>query len=269
MTATKIKTTALVLLIGMIGLTGLIACNTNADGKKAEPDKSAKEGKVVLADTAAYALMKQKCAACHMLKPDPSKRGAMLAPPMIRVKEHYEPSFQTRDEFVDAMGAFVLNPIEEDVLMPGAVRKFKLMPNLGLSEQEAKLIAGVIYDTDFGSIPKMKMENSANINLNDGKKWKLKPDHIAMMSRVNQKLGQFESDKLEDYNQLGKEVFAEVKTILLDKDYNDELVQQLHYFFGRTEGNLHDLQSCKTVEEGKKLVAGLKQKFSKFDTYFE
>ncbi len=268
MNTTKIKTTAFLLFIGAASVFSLTNCNSNADASKSEVSKSTTD-EVASVDSTAYKMMEQKCTACHMLKPDPSKRGAMLAPPMMRIKEHYAPSNQTREEFVNAVAAFVLNPTEDAVLMPGAVRKFKIMPNLGLTEQDAKLIAEAIYDTDFGSMPKMQMEHSGSLSLNDGAKWKLKPENVATMHAINEKLNSFDSENIEDYNQLGKDVFADIKTVLLDQDYKDSLVQQLHFFFGGAEGDLHDLQSCKSVEDGKKLVEDLKQKFSKFDTYFE
>ena len=40
--------------------------------------------------------------------------------------------------------------------MPGAVRKFNLMPNLGYNKEEIKLIAETLFEIDFGTMPKMK-----------------------------------------------------------------------------------------------------------------
>jgi mono/diheme cytochrome c family protein len=75
-------------------------------------------------NTVGYDLMKQNCFVCHMETPNPSKRGRMIAPPMLRVIEHYKPNYSDKDAFVKAIINWVKKPSEDKVMMPGAVLKF-------------------------------------------------------------------------------------------------------------------------------------------------
>ena len=43
--------------------------------------------------------------------------------------------------------------------------------------------------------------------------------------------------------QLGKDVFNDAKTIMLDDSYQDELFNQIHIFFAGIENNMHTLMS--------------------------
>lgn len=121
-----------------------------------------------------YQLMKQKCFICHLETPDPAKKDQMLAPPMVRVQQHYKPAFPAKDDFIDAVMAYVKNPSEENTLMPGAVKRFKVMPKLTYEDKELQLIAGALYKTDFNSSPNMNSSmQQAKMQLDNGKKWKL------------------------------------------------------------------------------------------------
>ncbi len=53
---------------------------------------------------------------------------------------------------MNAMSAFVLAPSVENSQMPGAIGRFELMPDLGLSEEDARAAAEFIFATDF-SLP--------------------------------------------------------------------------------------------------------------------
>ena len=85
----------------VILLMGLISCNNNqkrndySKSNDATVEKSAQN-----ADFSAkgYELMTQKCYLCHFEKPDPSKKDYMIAPPMLRVQEHYKPAYPNKTE---------------------------------------------------------------------------------------------------------------------------------------------------------------------------
>ena len=64
-------------------------------------------------------------------------------------------------------------------------------------------------------------------------------------------------------------MFDEAKMILLEDNYSDELFNELHYFFGGVEGNMHLLVSAKSVEDAKIQQKILHQKFNEFHSYFE
>ncbi|MCF6243244.1 MAG: hypothetical protein L3J74_18145 [Bacteroidales bacterium] len=262
----KVKNLSIKLFLGFLVIIGAISCSSN---NKTQENKDTVNKKNLAVNTEAYRLMQQKCFICHMEKPNPDKKTSMIAPPMMRVQEHYKPAHQTKEEFVKAVVSFVSNPNENDVLMPGAVRKFNLMPNLGYSKEDIQLIAETLYDADFGNMPKMKMNLSDSLKLNNGKKWKLNKESIAAINGVIEKLNNFQSDKVADYNQLGKEIFDGAKTVLLDTRYKGEILNQVHFFFGSIEGDIHALEASSSVDEGKKLIENLKKQFAEFNNYFE
>ncbi len=97
-------------------------------------------------DDPAYILFKNNCLACHG---GGATHDALIAPPMIAVKKHYINSETTKEDFVNAVTAWVPNPNEALSRMPGAIRRFKLMPPLALTKEDLTLIAAFIYDNDM------------------------------------------------------------------------------------------------------------------------
>jgi len=216
-----------------------------------------------------YELMKTNCFVCHMEKPDPSKRGQMIAPPMLRVQEHYKPSYPKKDEFVKAIKTWVNNPSEDKVMMPGAVRKFNLMPKLAVADADLQLIAETLYSIDFGNMPKMHQQGNTKLTLNNGKKWQLNDNSKQVITQINKQLNDFKSDDLTAYNQLGKDVFSNAKKILLDKTYDENTFKQIQVFFHNIEGNMHNLIAAKTIDAAKEEQNILTKKFKKFNNFFE
>lgn len=89
-----------------------------------------------------------RCFVCH--NPD-MKTENRLAPPMYMVRSHYYNDTISRENFIEQMTVFALKPDLEKSVMPGAVRNFGLMPQSSFDENEVRLIAGYIYDTDLQS----------------------------------------------------------------------------------------------------------------------
>ncbi len=260
-------------------LIGLISCNTSQKNEGFSKSENSVAGnpslnedieKNVLSDSKGYQLMTQKCYLCHFEKPDASKKDLMLAPPMLRVQEHYKPTYPNKTEFINAIVAIVKNPSLEQTLMPGAVKKFKLMPKLIYDDAELRLIAEAIYDYDFGSAPKMNREmNGGTLELDNGKKWVLKKESMEQISAVVTKLNTYESSNIADYNQLGKDIFNDAKKIMLEDSYTGELFNQIHNFFFSIENNMHTLIATKSINEAELQVTELKTKFKEFHNYFE
>jgi len=215
-----------------------------------------------------YTLMKQFCFTCHIEKPDPSKRDNMLAPPMRNVQQHYKSTFPQKDEFIKAVISWVNKPDENKVLMPGAVRRFNLMPPLPIGDDKIKSIAEVLYEKDFG-----KMNHGKRMfkdkHAATGEKQKLNPADIAQIHSLANKLNQTKPETVEAFRQLGKEVFDGARGILLNKNYQGDVLQQIQFFFHGIEGDMHNLMSVNTVEEGKKYQKILQEKFKDFDKYFK
>lgn len=86
-------------------------------------------------------LFDKLCGICHVKQGQPT-----IAPPVFGMVNHVRRAYPGREDFVQRIVNWVNEPNAEDVLMPGAVRKFGLMPKLGYSEYEVRLIAEYLYD---------------------------------------------------------------------------------------------------------------------------
>ena len=89
-------------------------------------------------------LFEDNCAACHMGE---ARGPDRLAPPIFAVKNHY--AHLSRQQFVEAVSAWVRSPDEKKSFMPGAVRRFGLMEPLDIDEPSARKIAEFIYSGEF------------------------------------------------------------------------------------------------------------------------
>jgi len=108
-----------------------------------------------------YRLMKTYCYVCH--NPEVKSHDQMLAPPMMMVKKHYKPTYPSKKKFVDAIVSWVHHPSPEKVLMPGAVRKFKIMPPLAYPEKDLVAIAEYMFDNEMDK-PAMLQQMQGNKN---------------------------------------------------------------------------------------------------------
>ena len=117
----KIKSLLSVLLV-----LSIVSCTTDKKEKINKIDGAELENNVVKTTSKGYELMSQKCFICHFEKPDPSRRDQMLAPPFLRVQEHYKPTYPNKEDFIAAVMDIINNPSLDKTLMPGAVKKFNL-----------------------------------------------------------------------------------------------------------------------------------------------
>jgi hypothetical protein len=222
-----------------------------------------------------YKLMEQKCFICHFPVPDRSRKEKMIAPPMLRVQEHYKPAYPNKSDFVHAIEEWVKHPSEEKVQMPGAARKFEVMPYLPYTDEEIQLIAETLFEIDFGSDFKKNraMEHGhvkkQGLKLNEGKKWQLSKEAIEEVMSISKQLNRFKSDDVKAYQELGSNVFDTAKKLILDKELESEKFEQVQVFFHNVEEDIHKLMQVKTVEEGNEQVIVLKKKFSKFSDFFD
>ncbi len=247
----------------------LIGCGNNDKNKVFEKGEKKLTTQTDVKISKGYEMMKQKCFICHFEKPDPTKMGQMIAPPMLRVQEHYKPSYPEKENFIKAVMAYINNPSQDKTLMPGAVKKFNVMPKVVYDQTELRTIVETLYHLDLGSMPKMHMKMGNGLQLNNGEKWQLKPESITQVQSILKKLNDFKSNNISDYNQLGKDVFDDAKMILLDKDYTGKLFDQIHFFFGETENNMHALMATKSIDVANKQIVILKAEFNSFNKYFE
>lgn len=94
-----------------------------------------------------YELLKNQCYACH--SPISSSHDEIIAPPMAAVKMRYSRSYTTKEEFVEAMVSWAMNPNKEKALMRGAVNRFQQMPKQAFVEEDLSKIAVYIYENEL------------------------------------------------------------------------------------------------------------------------
>lgn len=90
-------------------------------------------------------LIAVNCYACHS---QDAPLNGRLAPPMAAVRSHYLDESSTFNGFKEELIRFVQKPSEAYSKMPGARKRFGLMPALALPEEELEAIAAYIFYTD-------------------------------------------------------------------------------------------------------------------------
>jgi len=91
-------------------------------------------------------LLEKECYICH--NPN-SAQNEMIAPPMIAIKKHYLNEATSREQFVKEIMKWVKNPSKENSKMPGALRKFGIMPYQSFPEETIIQISEYLYDNDI------------------------------------------------------------------------------------------------------------------------
>jgi|GEM_PF-403172 len=86
------------------------------------------------------------CITCHFETKD------LSAPSMVSVRETYLRAFDKKEDFVEYMTKWVMQPNTKGSLMLHAIEKYKLMPELGYEQSTLKIITAYIYDTDFTKV---------------------------------------------------------------------------------------------------------------------
>ncbi len=91
-------------------------------------------------------LLKQRCYVCHTEKPGEKAHDQMLAPPMLGVKKHYIQAYPDKKTFIGKITEWVKTPSAAKALMPGAVKRWNVMPALNYPDSELQKIAEAIYE---------------------------------------------------------------------------------------------------------------------------
>ena len=101
------------------------------------------------------------CMACHKYEHGPN----MLAPPAFAIQMHYEGRYgDDENAFRKAIVDWAKSPDEKKALMPGAIRKFKLMPPLPLPDADLDAIAAYLFHTNFeGECDPAEMEQNRKL----------------------------------------------------------------------------------------------------------
>lgn len=101
------------------------------------------------------AVYKSVCMACHVAEGMPT-----VGPPIFAVKNHVLGAYPEREAFIKQVTEWVKAPDEKNALMPGAIRKFGLMPATELPDEELQAVAEFLYDSDM-SLPDWYKEHYA------------------------------------------------------------------------------------------------------------
>jgi len=216
------------------------------------------------------ALLKQYCAACHMLTPDPAKRDKMAAPPFVRVVEHYKARYPSEKQFVAAIVKWVNHPTDDAVQMPGAVRHFGLMPPMPVGDENIKKIATYLYRYDFGNFGgghRGRMQNMHNRQT--GQKAELQKADVIKIKQSIQWLQNTSLASVTDYQNLGKKLFNTAKGILLNPAYKSQDLSQVQQFFHSIEADMHNLMSVKTKKDGEKYRRQLLTKMADYKQFLK
>lgn len=94
-----------------------------------------------------YTLLKNNCYACHSVIT--KSHDEIIAPPMIAIKRRYKMNYNTKEEFVNAITNWALNPTKEHALMRGAVMQFNVMPKQPFIKDDLIKIADYMYDNEL------------------------------------------------------------------------------------------------------------------------
>ena len=92
-------------------------------------------------------LMETNCYACH--NPKAASHDAIIAPPLMAIKNRYGMKYTTKESFVDAIVKWSLDPKQEEALMYGAVKQYNVMPKQPFAAADLKKIATYIYDNEI------------------------------------------------------------------------------------------------------------------------
>ncbi len=211
-------------------------------------------------------LTKKYCSACHKMEGngDQSTNGPRLA----AIQKHYKPMYQGKQEFSDSMISFLKAPTIAKVLMPGAVKKFNLMPIIPVPDEDFKKITDYIFDTKFNN-NKGNKNKSISVELNNGNKWKIEQELLAYVYEMKEMLTLDTEKNKAEYQQLGKDLFSVMKKCVLYNADNKETEVQIRAFFKGIENNVHNLMIAENPVEAQKLLEKLKNDLSNFENFFE
>jgi mono/diheme cytochrome c family protein len=86
-------------------------------------------------------LFERYCIACHQLEGAPK-----VAPPVFGVINHVKQRYPEREAFIQRVVEWVEEPNPADSLMPGAVRRFGVMPKMNFPAEDVRKIAAFLFD---------------------------------------------------------------------------------------------------------------------------
>lgn len=98
------------------------------------------------ADNLGGLFLNGNCTTCHFVK------KTVSAPSVVDFREAYLKAYPKKEDFVKNMLDFVKEPNPKKSLMPKAIKKHELMPQIAFEEDTLNIIIEYIYETDFTKV---------------------------------------------------------------------------------------------------------------------
>ena len=130
-------------IITLISVLFFVSCQNS---EKPTYEKASKNQVKKLQSHPGKKLMETNCYVCHNPAGSHDNR---IAPPMIAVKKHYKSSKVTKEEFKKGIQDWIINPSKENSKMPGAIKKFGIMPKTPFPKKTIDLIADYLFDNEI------------------------------------------------------------------------------------------------------------------------
>ena len=93
---------------------------------------------------AGFTTLENMCFSCH--SPDAATENR-IAPPMAAIRRHYMNETSSLEDFRRALLDFVNDPSRDNARMPGAIKRFGLMPKLSFDDAALADVAYYLYHT--------------------------------------------------------------------------------------------------------------------------
>lgn len=275
------------LVIGTAAVIGFASCGQNNSKAEEHDDHVATEKidqKVADKTSEGYQLMKQKCFACH--NPNTESHDAIIAPPMIAVKMHYNKNFETKEAFVDAFVKWSQDPKEEDAVMKGAVKRFQVMPKQIFDKEDLTKIATYVYENDIDQPDwfeeHLKEDHDGGIgmdskgqgwmndmSLNEGKKWEANKETTDGVANMLELLEETDASTTKAYQKNGELLKEHIDLVLNQCTMKGESHDQLHTFLVPLISKVDKLKSVDMDKKGAKIQRKIKEHLKAYDTYFK
>lgn len=88
-------------------------------------------------------LFNGNCTTCHF------EKKTVSAPAVVDFRKVYLKAYPKKEEFVKNMIDFIKKPSPKKALMPKAIKKHELMPEIAFEEDTLNIIVEYLYETDF------------------------------------------------------------------------------------------------------------------------
>jgi len=133
----------IIVLVSAISLIGLLSnCHSSSDKDKAQP-----EGGNEHKDIQAFRLLDNSCFFCH--SPGDERPNAP-APAIAEIRKHYITSAVSEEQFTKDLIRYLSGPADSLSKIPGAVKKYGLMPKMSHTPEQLATISHYLYQYPVG-----------------------------------------------------------------------------------------------------------------------